>query len=77
MNDTIITQQQKTAITNVVQSTIAQERENLEGYICDNAGGFGEPTNEDTMTDAELFKYCQESGIKHLWCELYILSDVK
>jgi hypothetical protein len=77
MNCTNITPRQKEALDKVLAYSMPQERTHLEECICDNAGGFGEPTNEDTMTDAELYKYCQESGIEHIWCELYVLSEVK
>jgi hypothetical protein len=76
MSNTILSKEQKEALDKVLAYSMPQERTHLEECICDNAGGFGEPTNEDTMTDDELYALAKENSIDHIWVEFYHLSKV-
>lgn len=64
----------KAALKRLIEYSASDERSSLEEWICDNFGGFNEPTNEDTMTDEELYAFCVENKIVHIWMDIHILS---
>ena len=73
MNDTIISPRQVDALRKLVEYSIADERRSLEEHISDEHEA---PDNLDSMSDKELFEYCETNGIEHIWVEIYHLSKI-
>lgn len=61
----------KEAVKEVTDYFIMGERDNLEEHINDEYGTDQEPEN---MSDEELYAYCIENDISHVWCQLHLLS---
>jgi len=56
------------AISNLLDYYFDEEKRHLEEHIATVYDV------EDDMTDEELYKYCIDNDVKHIWTSLYILS---
>jgi hypothetical protein len=58
----------KEALQTVLEYFFEEEKRHLEEHI----GTVHDV--EDDMTEDELYKFCIDNGVKHIWTSLYILA---
>lgn len=58
----------KEALQNLLAYFFDEEKRHLEEHIGTFHGV------EDDMTDDELYKFCIDNGVEHIWTSLYILA---
>ena len=66
-----ITAEQKEAIRKVVDYSIEEERVHIDEHI---ATMWDIDTTD--MDDKELYKFCQEKEVDHIWVDLHILNSL-
>jgi hypothetical protein len=66
-----ITEQQKQSIAKVVDYSIEEERTHLEEHIATMWD-----IDATEMEDKELYTFCQDRQVEHIWIDLYILQSL-
>ncbi len=61
------------ALQSVIDYSMSKERKSLLEFLY----GEVEIVDFENMPDADLYNYCQNSNINHVWCSFYILSTFK
>lgn len=77
MNNTIISLEQVESAQQVVDMFMADERSNVEECISEDIEEDEIPGDLGSMTDDELYHFCKENDIDHIWCHLYQLSKIQ